>query len=259
MDVLIFLITIAILSALSFAVIKIAKADKKRILGFEIEALININDFLEISVNGGIYTARIKDMGSIKNITFGGLSFNETETIFSSNTAVVFIKSQKDKIYKWISPAEGVLKRYGKFDYYGQIYEINIEEPIFELDTSRAGVADFKLKQDLARKAEQIERERREIADKLKERERRRKLEKEVMQELIDKGDIMPAAGRAPIPREVVDAVFTRDGGKCVYCGSTKNLQIDHIIPFSKGGSDALENLQILCQKCNIEKSNKIG
>jgi 5-methylcytosine-specific restriction endonuclease McrA len=102
-------------------------------------------------------------------------------------------------------------------------------------------------------------RERQEIANKLKERERRRQLEKEVRQELIDKGEIMQAAGRSPIPREIVDAVYARDGGRCVYCGSKEKLQIDHIIPFSKGGADTLENFQILCQKCNLEKSNKIG
>lgn len=112
----------------------------------------------------------------------------------------------------------------------------------------------------LALEAEKrLEEEKQKIADRIRERERRRQLEKQVLQELIDKGEIMPAAGREPIPRDIVNAVYTRDGGRCVYCGSNKGLQIDHIIPFSKGGADSLENFQILCQKCNIEKSNKIG
>ena len=87
-----------------------------------------------------------------------------------------------------------------------------------------------------------------------------RQLEKIVRQELIDSGELFgDEPKRPPIPREIVDAVYKRDGGRCVYCGSTQNLQLDHIIPFSKGGATTLENMQLLCQKCNVEKSNKIG
>ena len=90
--------------------------------------------------------------------------------------------------------------------------------------------------------------------------QRRRQLEKEIRQELIDSGELFgDKTKRPPIPREVADAVWRRDGGRCVYCGSTENLQYDHIIPFSKGGATTLENLQLLCQKCNLDKSNHIG
>lgn len=51
--------------------------------------------------------------------------------------------------------------------------------------------------------------------------------------------------------------IFERDAYRCVYCNSYENLHIDHIVPLSNGGENNEENLQILCQKCNLKKSNK--
>ncbi|MCL9769258.1 HNH endonuclease [Flavobacterium sp. HXWNR69] len=50
--------------------------------------------------------------------------------------------------------------------------------------------------------------------------------------------------------------VFTRDGGICQCCGNTENLEYDHIIPYSCGGSSDVSNVQLLCFKCNRSKSN---
>ncbi|MDO9512072.1 MAG: HNH endonuclease [Bacteroidales bacterium] len=64
---------------------------------------------------------------------------------------------------------------------------------------------------------------------------------------------------REQIPQIVLDQVWNRDGGKCIICGSQEKIEFDHIIPFSKGGSNTYRNIQITCEKCNREKSNKIG
>lgn len=53
------------------------------------------------------------------------------------------------------------------------------------------------------------------------------------------------------IPAAIKRAVHERDGGKCTKCGSTHNLQYDHIIPFSLGGKSTLENIRLLCFNCN--------
>ena len=50
--------------------------------------------------------------------------------------------------------------------------------------------------------------------------------------------------------------IFKRDGYNCAYCGSNKNLTIDHIIPKSKGGKNTWENLVTCCAKCNCKKDN---
>lgn len=52
--------------------------------------------------------------------------------------------------------------------------------------------------------------------------------------------------------------VYARDGYKCVKCGSTENLTLDHIVPKSLGGIGKVINLQTLCKNCNEVKSSRI-
>jgi len=61
------------------------------------------------------------------------------------------------------------------------------------------------------------------------------------------------------IPAAVKAEVFKRDKGQCVLCGSKDNLHFDHNLPFSRGGTSLLaENVQLLCARHNLQKSNKI-
>lgn len=50
--------------------------------------------------------------------------------------------------------------------------------------------------------------------------------------------------------------IFKRDGNACVYCGSTKDLTLDHVLPKSRGGKTSWSNLVAACKSCNAEKGN---
>ena len=63
---------------------------------------------------------------------------------------------------------------------------------------------------------------------------------------------------RERIPEHVRIAVWRRDGGECVRCGSRENLEYDHIIPVSKGGSNTTRNIELLCERCNRGKRDRI-
>jgi len=65
-------------------------------------------------------------------------------------------------------------------------------------------------------------------------------------------------SAREPIPQHIRQAVWNRDGGRCVECGSQVKLEYDHILPISKGGSNTERNLQLLCESCNRRKGGRI-
>tara|TARA_B100001105_G_C21973160_1_gene265798 strand:- start:58 stop:480 length:423 start_codon:yes stop_codon:yes gene_type:complete len=65
---------------------------------------------------------------------------------------------------------------------------------------------------------------------------------------------------RQQISGDVRHAVYVRDNYRCRMCGKGDedyDLQIDHIKPVSKGGTNHIHNLQTLCEDCNKEKGNK--
>jgi CRISPR/Cas system Type II protein with McrA/HNH and RuvC-like nuclease domain len=51
--------------------------------------------------------------------------------------------------------------------------------------------------------------------------------------------------------------IYKRDNHECVYCGSKKDLTLDHVMPKSRGGSNEWTNLVTSCFKCNLKKSNR--
>lgn len=64
------------------------------------------------------------------------------------------------------------------------------------------------------------------------------------------------SSGRAPLPKWLRVAVLLRDGFTCRWCDRQGRLEVDHIIPWSAGGSDASWNLRTLCHDCNQDRSN---
>jgi len=61
------------------------------------------------------------------------------------------------------------------------------------------------------------------------------------------------------ISSEVKKEVWKRDKGKCVRCGAISNLHFDHDLPYSKGGTSLIvNNVKLLCMKCNLKKAARI-
>ena len=76
----------------------------------------------------------------------------------------------------------------------------------------------------------------------------------------LDQGvwDALCHVERAKVTNSLKRFIKNRDGHRCKNCGSTNNLEIDHIIPISKGGKSSSDNLQTLCHRCNQNKGNII-
>lgn len=128
----------------------------------------------------------------------------------------------------------------------GQV--LHYDQDIFELNYNEDEIQAYWQEQQIEKYQEE------QKADELK-----KVLKQIARQRLIEEGVLFDEDHKRPyIPRDVVGLVYMRDGGRCRECGCTKNLQLDHIIPFSKGGSSEPENLQLLCKECNLKKGNRI-
>lgn len=87
------------------------------------------------------------------------------------------------------------------------------ESDLLYIDTSESSIMEYKKWIDELENRRAINK----IKEKLLAKKRKQDLEKAALQELMDEGEIFPEANkRPPIPKEVVDVVWRRDGGKCV-------------------------------------------
>ena len=73
-----------------------------------------------------------------------------------------------------------------------------------------------------------------------------------------------PRSSSRHIPPAVRDRVYARDGGRCTFtgangkrCNSTWDIEIDHIVPYARGGGNSPDNLRLLCRKHNIHQAER--
>ncbi len=60
------------------------------------------------------------------------------------------------------------------------------------------------------------------------------------------------------IPESVKKVVYERDGGRCRICGRhSEYMEYDHITPYRYGAPATVENIQLLCRRCNLKKRDK--
>ncbi len=73
--------------------------------------------------------------------------------------------------------------------------------------------------------------------------------------------DALCRVERGKVSNRMRFSIYERDGYRCRNCGISgnyANLEIDHIIPISKGGKSSYDNLQTLCHNCNVEKGSSL-
>ena len=86
-----------------------------------------------------------------------------------------------------------------------------------------------------------------------RDRRARRKIDRAVA--MVHRAEAAPTRRREHIPDDVKQFVWERDQGRCTNCGAATDLEFDHIIPVSMGGSSTERNLQLLCASCNGMKA----
>lgn len=121
-------------------------------------------------------------------------------------------------------------------------------------------IRDYIKQKEAILRAEREAREERERKARQEAERQAREAEENLARELLELANVneFTRLGRIAIPSEVRREVWRRDLGQCAKCGSRVNLEYDHIVPVSKGGSNTTRNVELLCESCNRSKSDSI-
>ncbi len=83
-----------------------------------------------------------------------------------------------------------------------------------------------------------------------------------VFGQIVERSDVplRTDLGKLPQPKVHKTVLYGEQGGDCAGCGEhfkSRHLEVDHIIAQAKGGTDHIENLQLLCGHCNRTKGDR--
>jgi len=187
---------------------------------------------------------RIKSKYSLKGLTGDSKRIKKIEQtkeeIKSQNALTLrMVKDKKNELHNYLSTFFG--KDLNFNDHHSlMLFEDKINQMWAEIYNAK--VAEFKLF------CEELELKRNEQKETAKN-----------LAILFEKCENEPLRlNRKHIPKDVKREVWRRDMGRCTKCGSRENLEYDHIIPVSKGGSSTSRNIELLCQSCNRKKAGQI-
>jgi len=175
----------------------------------------------------------IKQMKTKKGLQKAKEDLSDAERAIKYSTKYDFVELSRIDI---INIAKETNDKYFLFN--GELYYVNMEKDPYRYTQKQLEIL---LKESVYKENSKFEKLQKQI---------------EIFEKISTNNDEIKK--REPIPEEVKFEVWRRDEGKCVNCGSKENLEFDHIIPFSKGGSNTVRNLQLLCESCNRKKSDKI-
>jgi len=168
------------------------------------------------------------------------------------------IKEQKEKERK----EQEEIERKEEYERKKRNEEFEKRQKLIELEKQKKIEEENRQEEKRARQERKDQEYKERIKRDLLRKEREMELASEAIKELEAEGklskDHYKKHDRKPIPSHIKQAVWNRDKQQCVNCGSQMNLEFDHIVPVSRGGSNSVKNIQLLCLSCNRTKSNKI-